>query len=86
MSNENQDLLGLCRLNLMENNVKDSPAPDKDITMQAIDRKKRELVMKIKPAIIASDVMEKHIKANTVDGVYPWTEAERFQVYEEDEI
>lgn len=52
MSNENQDLLDLCRLNIMEDNVKNSPSPDRDITMNAIDRKKRELMVKIKPAII----------------------------------
>jgi hypothetical protein len=45
--NENQDLLDLCRLNLMEENVKDSPAIDRDETMKAIDFKKRQLVTKI---------------------------------------
>jgi len=59
MSKENQGLLDLCRLNLMEDNVENSPAPDKEITMKAIGRKKRELVMKIKPAIITPEVMDK---------------------------
>lgn len=48
MSNDNQDLLDLCRLNLMEENVKDSSAWDRDSTMQAIDWKKRQLVTQIK--------------------------------------
>lgn len=86
MSNENQDLLDLCQLNIMEDRVKNSPSPDRDITMKSIDRKKRELVVKIKPAIVAPGAMENHIKTNTFDGIYPWTEAEKFQVHEEDEI
>lgn len=83
MKNENQDLLDLCRLNLMEDTVKDSPAPDRDIAMKAIDRKKRELVIKIESAVYEPDAMEKHLETNTVDGTYPWTEAERFQIEDE---
>lgn len=85
MSKENQDLLDLCRLNLMEDNIEESVSPDKDTTMKAIDLKKRNLMMKMKRAIVAPDAMERHKKANTIDGVYPWTEAERFQVYSEEE-
>ena len=76
MSNENQDLLDLCRLNLMEKNVEASPSNDRDATLKAIEWKKRDLVMKIKPGVISQDAMQKHIKANTRDGIYPWTDAE----------
>ena len=82
--NENQDLLDLSRLNIMEDNIKDSPAPDKDETLKAIDWKKQRLVEKIKPGDIAPDAMEKHIKANTRDGIYPWTDA--MEVIWDDEI
>ena len=40
-------LLDLCRLNLMEEHVAESPAPDRDATMKAIEWKKRDLVVKI---------------------------------------
>lgn len=44
---DNKDLLDLCRLNQMEEHVKDSPAPDRDATMKAIDWKKQHLVTNI---------------------------------------
>jgi len=83
--NDNQDLLDLCRLNLMEDNVKNSVAPDMDEAMKAIDYKKRTLITRIinNPPTIASGAMEKHIEANTLDGVYPWIEADSVQVYTE---
>jgi len=86
--NDNQDLLDLCRLNLIEDNVQNSVSPDKDEAMKAIDYKKRALMTRLKhnPPTIASDAMEKHIEANTLDGVYPWIESESAQVYTEDEI
>ena len=80
--NDNQALLDLCRLNIVEENIKDSP--EKDETLKAIDWKRRELVRKIKPGIIAPDAMEKHIKANTRDGIYPWTDAEEEIYFETD--
>lgn len=43
-----KDLLDLCRLNLMEENIKDSPAIDKDTTLKAIDVKKRDKVVRLK--------------------------------------
>ena len=57
-----KDLLDLCRLNLMEENITDSPAVDRDATMAAIDWKRRQLVVKIaENAEPASDeVMERH--------------------------
>ncbi len=44
---DNKDLLDLCRLNQMEDHVEESPSPDRDKTMEAIDWKKRQLVVKI---------------------------------------
>lgn len=63
MNNDNKDILDLCRLNLMEENISDSPSLDRDITMKAIEVKKRELATKITGKLppIADDVMEKHI-------------------------
>lgn len=74
--NENQDLLDLCRLNQMEENVEDSPDPERDNTLEAIDWARRRLTTKIinnapKPSPAA---MDDHIKRNTREGVYPWTD------------
>lgn len=42
-----QDLLDLCRLNLMEEHIQDSIHPDRDTTLSAIDWKRRQLAAKI---------------------------------------
>ena len=87
-TNENQDLLDLCRLNLMEENIGEHcVAPDKEGTLKLIDREKRIRMTRIKnnPAPIADGALEEHIRANSLDGVYPWTEAESIQVYTETE-
>jgi len=42
------DLLDLCVLNQMEENVKESLEPDKEETLAAIDYKKRHLVTRLK--------------------------------------
>ena len=47
MSDDNKDLLDLCRLDLMEESVKGSPAVDRDETLDAIDYKRRQLVVRI---------------------------------------
>lgn len=62
MSNENQDLLDLCRLNIMEDNTKDSSAVDRDATMKAIDYKKRQLATRItnNGPIASESVMQRH--------------------------
>jgi hypothetical protein len=44
------DLLDLCRLNLMEEYVAESSSVDKDATMKAIDWKKRNLMERLKNA------------------------------------
>jgi hypothetical protein len=49
MSFEN-DLLDLCRLNAMEENIVGSCAPDRNSTMQMIDWKKRQLVTRLESA------------------------------------
>jgi len=61
-----KDLLDLCQLNLMEENVADSPAPDRDETLKTIDWKKRNLATKIaantEPA--TPEAMERHRENN----------------------
>ena len=67
-----QDLIDLCRLNLMEENIEKSVHPDRDLTLTLIEDRKRRLARKI----IASNppveqaVIDKHIKSNTVNGEY----------------
>ncbi len=45
--NENQDLLDLCRLNLMEKNVEKTDYNDTETTLKAIAWKKRNLTQKL---------------------------------------
>ena len=76
--NNNDDLLDLCKLNKMEENIANSHVVDRDATMKAIKWKKRQIARKLinnKPTI-EKGVMEKHIRENSRDGVYPWTETE----------
>lgn len=47
MDNFTEDLLNLCRLNLMEENVINSEAPDRDATLTAIDWKNRDLTNRL---------------------------------------
>ena len=56
----NKDLLDLCRLNLMEENIKGSPAVDRDVTLKAIDYAKRQLAIKIGPGEETPDAKERH--------------------------
>jgi len=63
MDNAVKDILDLCRLNQMEENIKDSPAVDRDVTMKAIDWKRRQLVVKIGSTVLATEeVMQNHKK------------------------
>jgi hypothetical protein len=82
MKNENDinEILNLCQLNLMEEHIKDSPAIDRDMTLRAIDIKRRQVVMNIKPATLVPDAMERHKKNNTLNGIYPWTEHPKFRI------
>lgn len=64
MSNDMKDILDLCRLNLMEEHVTDSSAVDRELTLKAIDYKKRVLVGRItnttKPA--SPEILKRHLK------------------------
>ena len=75
---DNQNLMDLCRLNLMEDNISDLPEDqEKSDTLFLIKRKKRELTRKIvnrQPAA-SQAVMARHIENNTsANGIYPWTD------------
>ena len=72
MSDENQDLLGLCQLSLMEETVKESPGNDRDSTLGAIHWKQRQLVVRIAAEMpeLSAEELDRHIADNTVDGVY----------------
>ena len=61
--NENQDLLDLCRLNAMEENIEDSPAVDQDATQEAIDWKKRQLAIRLinNAPTPSPEVMQRHL-------------------------
>lgn len=86
MENENQDLLDLCRLNVLERNIENhSVDPDTEIGLKVIDREKRACMTRLKhnPPSIAEGAMERHKKENTLNGVYPWTESEEVEVFEE---
>lgn len=76
------DLLDLCRLNLMEEHIQDSPAVDRELTLKAIDVRKRNLVTKLSLNLptLAPDAMERHRKDNTLDGVYPWTNHPQWEI------
>jgi len=58
-----QDLLDLCQLHLMEENITDSPGVDRDATMKAIGWKQRQLVIKIaaKTEPAGEEVMKRHL-------------------------
>ncbi len=45
---DNKNLLDLCRLNLMEEHIEETSGVDRDVTLKAIDWKKRHLMEKIK--------------------------------------
>ena len=77
-----QNMLDLCRLNLMEEHIADSPAVDRDATLAAIDWKRRQLATNLanNPPTLAPDAMERHRKDNTAeDGTYPWTDSPQFR-------
>jgi hypothetical protein len=42
-----QDILDLCRLNQIEDNIISSPAPDRDSTLLAIDWQRRQIVTRL---------------------------------------
>ena len=82
-----KDVLDLCRLNLMEERIADSPANDRDETLAAIDHKRRQIIMRMKPSPTALDAMERHRVENTAeDGTYPWTDSPEFRTEIDDPI
>lgn len=52
MEEDFENILDLCRLNLMEEHIIDSSAVDRDITLHAIDWKRRQLVEKIRNKLL----------------------------------
>ena len=42
-----KDLLDLCRLNLMEETIENSPGVDRDVTMKAIEWRKRQCMVRL---------------------------------------
>ena len=42
-----KNLLDLCRLNLMEETVENSPGVDRDVTMKAIDWRRRQCMIRL---------------------------------------
>ena len=62
-----QNILDLCRLNLMEENVMNSLAVDRDETLKAIDWKRRQIITKIKPSEFDSEAMKRHLEENILD-------------------
>ena len=86
MSDDIRDLVDLCQLNLMEEHIADSPAPDRDETLKVIDFRKRQIVtrLSVNPPSIAPDAMERHRRDNTAaDGIYPWTQSPLHRSVEE---
>ena len=82
--NENKDLLDLCNLNILEERAEISCAPDAKDALTVIEWRKRRLTANIRPGELAPDAMKRHIEENTVDGVYPWTDAMPKVVEEEE--
>ncbi len=72
MNDENRDLLDLCRLSLMEETVEESLGNDRDSTLDAIDWKKRQLIVKIAAEMpeLSAEELDRHVVDNTVEGVY----------------
>ena len=64
----NENLMDLCRVNLMGETVEGSPAVDRDETMRAIDWKKRHLVVKIGAQLppVEDSAMDRHRKRNAM--------------------
>ena len=56
MEDDIRNLLDLCRLNLLEEHIKESPAIDKDATLRVLDWKMREIMTRIPPATLLSDL------------------------------
>jgi hypothetical protein len=74
--------MDLCRMNQIEEHIAGSPAVDRDATLAAIDRQRRQLLTRLEnnPPTIAPDAMDRHRKDNAAeDGTYPWTDSPQFR-------
>ena len=49
---QQNDLLDLCRLNMMDEHITDSPAPDKDTALTTINWKRRQIAARIQSAAL----------------------------------
>ena len=57
-----QNILDLCRLNLMEENIINASAMDRNETLKAIEWKRRQIIVKIKPLEIDPEAMKRHLE------------------------
>ncbi len=87
MNEENQDLLDLCRLNLMEKNVEKTDYNDTETTLKAIAWKKRNLTQKLsnQGLSFSEEQIKKHREIfTTKEGKYPPEMIDLFPVEEEE--
>ena len=85
MSEENdiQDILDLCRLNLLEEKVKQTDWNETEITLKAIDWKKKSLTNKLsnQGLSFSEEQIKKHRKEFTTgDGRYPPEQEDLFMI------
>ncbi len=81
--NENQDLLDLCRLNLLEEKIKQTDWNETETTLKAIDWKKKSLTNKLsnQGLSFSEEQIKKHREEFTTDdGRYPPEEDDLFDV------
>ena len=84
--NDIQDILDLCRLNLMEKNVSQTDYNDTETTLKAIAWKKRNLAQKLsnQGLSFSEEQIKKHRKEfTTEDGRYPPQQDDLFMIEEE---
>ena len=69
----NDELLNICRLNLMEENIiESSHSEDRETALKAIEFARRQNVNRMSPSVVSDDAIDKHNERNTAsDGTYP---------------
>jgi len=84
--NDNNDLLNLCRLNLLEQHIEESDPNEKNDTLNYINYKRNNLTEKLSNNGLefTPNQMKKHVEENTKNGVYPWTDGIE-EIYETDD-
>ena len=76
MSDPLKDLMDICQINILEESLERSPAPDRDNQLMVLDYYRRNLTTKLMgPNEVAPEVIERHVRQNTINGVYPWIDA-----------